>query len=315
MNTPVFEIEKKLYAAADAGKRRFVVSAPTGSGKSTGLPVMLLRKFGGRVLVLQPRRVAARMLARSVGALFDMRDEVGWHVRFEKRYGENSKIVFLTEGILARMLLSDPSLEGVSAVVFDEFHERNIYADISLALALRAQRGPRPDLAIAVCSASMDSSALFEYLGGDSGCAAFSCSSRMFGLDISYAPPRSRDSAVWDCAREQFERLARSSDSGNFLIFMPGAYEISRTVGCILRSPASKGFDVLALHGDLPPGEQDKVLAPGTRRKVIVSTNVAETSLTIEGVRFVIDSGLARVARYDPARGVNTLLVDRKSVV
>ena len=314
MNTPVFEIEKKLYAAADAGKRRFVVSAPTGSGKSTGLPVMLLRKFGGRVLVLQPRRVAARMLARSVGALFDMRDEVGWHVRFEKRYGENSKIVFLTEGILARMLLSDPSLEGVSAVVFDEFHERNIYADISLALALRAQRGPRPDLAIAVCSASMDSSALFEYLGGDSGCAAFSCSSRMFGLDISYAPPRSRDSAVWDCAREQFERLARSSDSGNFLIFMPGAYEISRTVGCILRSSASKGFDVLALHGDLPPGEQDKVLAPGTRRKVIVSTNVAETSLTIEGVRFVIDSGLARVARYDPARGVNTLLVERVSL-
>ncbi|MBP3526273.1 MAG: DEAD/DEAH box helicase [Opitutales bacterium] len=314
MNTPVFEIEKSLYAAADAGKRRFVVSAPTGSGKSTGLPVMLLRKFGGRVLVLQPRRVAARMLARSVGALFDMRDDVGWHVRFEKRYGENSKIVFLTEGILARMLLSDPSLEGVSAVVFDEFHERNIYADISLALALRAQRGLRPDLAIAVCSASMDSSALFEYLGGDSECAAFSCSSRMYGLDISYAPPRSRDSAVWDCAREQFERLARSSDSGNFLIFMPGAYEISRTVGCILRSPASKGFDVLALHGDLPPGEQDKVLAPGTRRKVIVSTNVAETSLTIEGVRFVIDSGLARVARYDPARGVNTLLVERVSL-
>ena len=163
----------------------------------------------------------------------------------------------------------------------------------------------RPDLAIAVCSASMDSSALFEYLGGDSECAAFSCSSRMFGLDISYAPPRSRDSAVWDCAREQFERLARSSDSGNFLIFMPGAYEISRTVGCILRSPASKGFDVLALHGDLPPGEQDKVLAPGTRRKVIVSTNVAETSLTIEGVRFVIDSGLARVARYDSAERVS----------
>lgn len=314
MNTPVFEMEKGLYAAADAGKRRFVVSAPTGSGKSTGLPVMLLRKFGGRVLVLQPRRVAARMLARSVGALFGMRDDVGWHVRFEKRYGENSKIVFLTEGILARMLLSDPSLPGVSAVVFDEFHERNIYADISLALALRAQRESRPDLAIAVCSASMDSSALFDYLGGDGECAAFSCGSRMFALDISYAPPRSRESAVWDCAREQFERLARSSDSGNFLIFMPGAYEISRTVGCILRSPAAKGFDVLALHGDLPPGEQDKVLAPGPRRKVIVSTNVAETSLTIEGVRFVIDSGLARVARYDPARGVNTLLVERVSL-
>ena len=126
MKTPIFEIEDKLYAALDGGIRRFAVSAPTGSGKSTGLPVMLSRRLGGRILVLQPRRVAARMLARSVGALYDMRESVGWHIRFEKNYDENSKIVFLTEGILARMLLADPSLAGVSAVVFDEFHERTI---------------------------------------------------------------------------------------------------------------------------------------------------------------------------------------------
>ena len=196
MTPPVFEIENSLYGELERGKRRFVLSAPTGSGKSTGLPVMLSRKLGGRVLVLQPRRVAARMLAKSVGKLFDMRDEVGWHVRFEKRYGEDTKIVFLTEGILARMLLADPQLKGVSAVVFDEFHERNIYADVSLALALHTQKDLRPDLAIAVCSASMDSSALREYLGGEGECAEFSCGSRMYELDISYAPPRSRDCAA-----------------------------------------------------------------------------------------------------------------------
>ena len=110
MTPPVFEIENSLYGELERGKRRFVLSAPTGSGKSTGLPVMLSRKLGGRILVLQPRRVAARMLAKSVGKLFDMRDEVGWHVRFEKRYGEDTKIVFLTEGILARMLLADHHL-------------------------------------------------------------------------------------------------------------------------------------------------------------------------------------------------------------
>lgn len=314
MTPPVFEIENSLYGELERGKRRFVLSAPTGSGKSTGLPVMLSRKLGGRVLVLQPRRVAARMLAKSVGKLFDMRDEVGWHVRFEKRYGEDTKIVFLTEGILARMLLADPQLKGVSAVVFDEFHERNIYADVSLALALHTQKDLRPDLAIAVCSASMDSSALREYLGGEGECAEFSCGSRMYELDISYAPPRSRDCAVWDNACEQFEKLAKTTDDGNFLIFMPGAYEISRTIGRICRSPAARGFEVLALHGELPPGEQDRVLSESLKRKVIVSTNVAETSLTIDGIKFVIDSGLARVARYDPARGVNTLLTERISL-
>lgn len=314
MKTPIFEIEDKLHSALDSGIRRFAVSAPTGSGKSTGLPVMLSRRLGGRILVLQPRRVAARMLARSVGALYDMRESVGWHIRFEKNYDENSKIVFLTEGILARMLLADPSLSGVSAVVFDEFHERNIYSDVSLALTLRSQKTVRPDLVLAVCSASMDSDALCGYLGGGGECTLLSCSARMFPLDIQYAPPHGRDCAVWDAACAQFERLAASSEEGNFLIFMAGAYEISRTIGRILRSPYSRGFEVLALHGELPPKEQDRVLAPSGRRKVIVSTNVAETSLTIDGVRFVIDSGQAKVARYDPARGVNTLLVERISL-
>ena len=196
-------------------------------------------------------------------------------------------------------------------MVFDEFHERNIYADVSLALALRTQKNLRPDLAIAVCSASMDSDAISAYLGG---AEKFECGARLFPVETEYAPPKDRDSKIWDCAAREFDRLAREESDGSFLIFMPGVYEINKTVAKISASPRSKGFDVFALHGDLPPERQDRILADTGRRKVIVATNVAETSLTIEGVRFVIDSGLARVARFDPNRGVNTLLCERISL-
>ena len=146
------------------------------------------------------------MLAKGVSSIFGMGDSVGWHVRFDKHYGDDTKIVFLTEGILARMLLSDPELRGVSAVVFDEFHERNIYADVSLALALRTQKNLRPDLAIAVCSASMDSDAISAYLGG---AEKFECGTRLFPVETEYAPPKDRDSKIWDCAAREFDRLAR----------------------------------------------------------------------------------------------------------
>ena len=308
---PIDSVKAAIFSALDEGAHRLVISAPTGSGKSTRLPMMLSEKLGGTVLVLQPRRVAARMLAKSVSKLFNMGDSVGWHVRFDKHYDENSKIVFLTEGILARMILSDPSLKGFSAIVFDEFHERSIYSDISLALAVRAQETVRADLAIAVCSASMDSDAISAYLGG---APKFECSSRLYPIDIEYVPPRDQGAQIWDCAAREFDRLAREESEGSFLIFMPGAYEIAKTVGRILECPRSKGFDVFALHGDLPPNQQDRILADDGRRKVIVSTNVAETSLTIEGVRFVIDSGFAKVARFDPLRGVNTLLSERVSL-
>lgn len=309
---PIDDLKDQILTAYDGGTRRFVISAPTGSGKSTRLPVFFSEKSDGRVLVLQPRRVAARMLAKAVGSLFGMQGQVGWHVRMDKHYDESTKIVFLTEGILARMLLSNPKLDGVSAVIFDEFHERNIYSDISLALALRAQESVRPDLCIAVCSASMDSDRLREYLGETS--KRFECGTRLFPIETEYAPPRMQGAPVWDCAVREFERLMRQGEEGNFLIFMPGAYEIGRTVSRLMENPHAKGMDVFALHGDLPPQMQDKILAPSERRKVIVSTNVAETSLTIDGVRVVIDSGLARVARFDPARGVNTLLVERISL-
>ena len=309
---PVDSLREDISSSLKNGLRRFVVSAPTGSGKSTRLPVMFSENLDGKILVLQPRRVAARMLAKSVSSIFGLGDKVGWHVRFDKHYCENTKIIFLTEGILARMILANPSLDGVSAIIFDEFHERNIYADISLALALRTQQTLRSDIAIAVCSASMDSDAIAEYLGEDS--KIFSCGTRLHPIEIEYAPPKSQDEKIWDIASRQFDRLAREESDGSFLIFMAGAYEIGKTVSRILENPRSNSFDVFALHGDLPPERQDKILSNTGRRKVIVSTNVAETSLTIEGVRFVIDSGQARVARFDSTRGVNTLLCERISL-
>ena len=309
---PVDSLRDDISSALKNGVRRLVVSAPTGSGKSTRLPVMLSENLEGKILVLQPRRVAARMLAKSVSSIFGLGDEVGWHVRFDKHYTENTKIVFLTEGILARMILANPSLDGVSAIVFDEFHERNIYADISLALALRTQETLRQDIAIVVCSASMDSEAIAEYLGDDT--KELSCGTRLYPVDIEYAPPKTQDEKIWELASRQFDRLAREEPEGSFLIFMAGAYEIGKTVSRILENPRSNSFDVFALHGDLPPERQDKILANTGRRKVIVSTNIAETSLTIEDVKFVIDSGQARVARFDSARGVNTLLCERISL-
>ncbi len=322
MKFPIDEIKPAILSSLRYGERNFVVSAPTGSGKSTGLPPMFAEFLKGaenfRVLVLQPRRVAARMLAKSVSKLFGMkeREEVGWHVRFDKCYGKSASVVFLTEGILARMLLANPSLEGVGAVVFDEFHERGIYADISLALTLKSKRELRPDLIVAACSASMDGSALAEYIRRVAGtCSEFECSGRTFPVEIEYSLPAKGE--IWDCAALEFSRLASSpTESGNILIFMPGAYEIGRTISSILKRPESGKFEVCALHGDLSPAAQDKILAPSAngRRKVIVSTNVAETSLTIEGVDAVIDGGYARVARYDGVRGVNTLLTERVSL-
>lgn len=306
---PIEEIEAGLYSAIDGGGERFVVSAPTGSGKSTALPVMLQRKLGGRVIVLQPRRVAARMLAFSIEKLFGMRGEVGWHIRFDKHYNERTKIIFLTEGILARMLLSDSLPDDVSAVVFDEFHERNIYADISLALALKLQKKRGAKLRLFACSASMESEALARYMSA----RIFSCSSRMFPIDIRYSPLAGKGLAVWDCAAREFARTA-SESGGNILVFMAGVYEIHKTVSRILETPQARGMQVLSLYGDMPAQMQDKILNDSDSRKVIVCTNIAETSLTIGGVDTVIDSGFAKVARYDFARGVNTLLVERISL-
>src|SRR3954463_11865442 len=312
---PIYELEDEIVAALQK-QPRLILQAPTGSGKSTQVPQILLDHGllgNGEVVILQPRRIAARLLASRVATERSAKlgQDVGYQVRFESVVTKATRIRFVTEGILLRQLIQDPDLKGVSAILFDEFHERHLYGDISLARALRLQETTRPDLKTVVMSATIETAALQKFL---EPCATLSSSGRQHPVTIDYLnkPVRPNDYPVWDLAADELVRLA-SLSSGDVLIFMPGKYEIGRTVAAVRASQVSNQFVALPLHGELPPGEQDAALAEYEKRKAIIATNVAETSLTIEGVRVVIDSGLARIARFDPRRGINTLLVEKIS--
>jgi len=316
MDLPIFELETRLLAQLDL-HRRIIIQAPTGSGKSTQVPQMLLDHGvlgDGQVVILQPRRLATRMLAARVARERDTRlgDEVGYQIRFDDVTSPGTRIKFVTEGILLRQMLSNPSLKGISTILFDEFHERHLYGDITLVRALQIQESTRPDLKIGVMSATLAAESLEKYLHP---CGTLSSQGRMFSVTTEYLakPFDAERETIWDVAALEFERLVGAHPDGDILVFMPGGYEISRTIQAIRATRASKGFVILPLHGELPPAEQDAAVARYDQRKVIVSTNVAETSLTIDGVRLVIDSGLARMARYDPHRGINTLLIEKIS--
>ncbi|MFM7209249.1 MAG: helicase-related protein, partial [Verrucomicrobiota bacterium] len=302
---------RPALAEACGRTRRIVLRAPTGSGKSTRLPQMLvdLGLSQGQVLVLQPRRIAARMLAARIAQERGCRlgGEVGYQVRFDRAESAETRIKFITEALLLRQVASDPSLRGIGAVVFDEFHERSLHSDVGLALARRIQESGRPDLLIVVMSATLDTEGVARWLEGAETLAA---DGRTHPVEIEHLHvPRDSRRPVWDLAAEQVGRVLREEPDGDVLVFMPGSYEIMRTIGAVRALSESGGVDVLPLHGELPPEEQDRAVLPGPRRKVIVATNVAETSLTIPGVRAVVDAGLARVARFDPHRGIDTLMV------
>jgi ATP-dependent helicase HrpB len=310
---PIFELETALTTALRMHSR-LVLQAPTGSGKSTQVPQIVLDHGlagEGEIVVLQPRRLATRMLAARVAHERGVRlgDEVGYQIRLDKVCSAKTRIRFVTEGVLLRQMLSDPELRGISVIVFDEFHERHLYGDITLARALDLQEQRRPDLKLVVMSATLDAGALQKYLAP---CELLTSRGRTFPVDHYYLDKPLGDWPVWDATAEEFERLARQSE-GDVLVFMPGSYEIQRTIQAIRNTPSGSQCLVLPLHGELPAAAQDAAVASYDRRKVIVSTNVAETSLTIDGVRIVIDSGLAKIARFDPYRGINTLLVERIS--
>lgn len=314
---PIYELENAVVGSLRA-QGRLVVQAPTGSGKSTQIPQMLWRHglLGekGQVVVLQPRRLAARLLAKRVAEEAETRlgEGVGYQIRLESRISDRTRIRFVTEGILLRQMSFDPTLAGVAAIVFDEFHERHLYGDISLARALQIQQTIRPDLKLIVMSATLDAGALKEYLAP---CEVLVSQGRSFPVRIEYQPKtvNFEQEPAWEVAARECERVA-AANGGDMLVFMPGAYEISRTVQALQGSRALRDFVVFPLHGELPPEQQDRAVAQYDARKIIVSTNVAETSLTIEGVTTVIDSGLARMARFDPHRGINTLLIEKISV-
>ena len=312
---PIYELEAAIVARLRAAGR-LVVQAPTGSGKSTQLPQILLRHGfldSGQVVVLQPRRLAARLLAKRVAGEVGtaLGGAVGYQIRLESRVSEATRIRFVTEGILLRQMSFDPALRGISAVVFDEFHERHLYGDISLARGLQLQRSVRPDLKLIVMSATLDAAGVRDYLAP---CEVVKSQGRAFPVAVEYLqhPVDFEREPVWEVAARECARVAGRT-AGDLLVFMPGAYEISRTVQAVQNEKALREFLVLPLHGGLPPDAQDRAVARYDRRKIIVSTNVAETSLTIDGVTAVIDGGLARVPRYDPNRGINTLLIEKIS--
>ena len=325
---PIYEIERDIIARLQSDKR-LILSAPTGSGKSTQVPQMLL-KHGllgdGQVVVLQPRRLAARLLAARVAQELGVKlgEEVGYQIRFENCTTAKTKIRFVTEGVLLRQMINDPALRGVSAILFDEFHERHLYGDITLAQTLDQQEKFRPDLMLAVMSATLNAGELEKYLTAKSeignrkseiNCAVLASAGRMFPVEHEYAglPAYADKRPVWEQAADAFSRYVHGGGEGDVLVFMPGGFEIAQTIETIRHTSEAKGFILLPLHGELPPRDQDAAVARYDKRKVVVATNVAETSLTIDGVRLVIDSGLARVARYDANRGINTLLIDKIS--
>lgn len=332
MNLPIQSLREPILnwftaspnSSAAKDIRNAIVRSPTGSGKSTQVPQFLLdQQFAQnpddtrQIIVLQPRRIAARMLAARVAKERQTRlgDEVGYQVRFENISSANTRILFVTEGVMLRHLLRDPKLSHVSHLVIDEFHERHLDGDLCLAWARALQNTCRPDLRIVVMSATIDPGPLQDYL---EPCEVFDSPGRTFPVDIAYQPPLRDKSgnteAIWDQAARAAETLVSKQNlEGDLLIFMPGGHEIRKTISALNGRAFTKNTRILPLHGELPPDQQDQVLQPGDMRRIIVSTNVAETSLTIEGVRAVIDSGLARVAAYDQRRGINTLTIQKIS--
>jgi ATP-dependent helicase HrpB len=302
------ELTGALYANNSA-----VLVAPPGAGKTTKVPLVLVNEDWAkdrRILVLEPRRLAARAAAERMAQTLGERvgETVGLRVRFGSKVSRKTRIEIITEGIFTRLILDDPMLEGIAAVLFDEFHERSLDADLGLALARDVQQGLREDLRILVMSATIDGARIAGLLGNapvvESEGRAFPVETRYAGRDAGMIEPQMADTIV----------RAMRAEPGSLLAFLPGAAEIRRTQSQ-LENRTDSSTDVVALYGALAGDEQDRAIlpAPPGRRKIVLATSIAETSITIEGVRIVVDSGLARVPRYEPDVGVTRLETVRVS--
>ncbi|MCA1963901.1 MAG: ATP-dependent RNA helicase [Prosthecobacter sp.] len=320
---PIFEIrDTVLHHLQDGATPNLLLKAPTGSGKSTQVPQFVLDSGilaeGQRCVVLQPRRIAARMLAQRVARERGGRlgGEVGYQVRFDNVTSRDTRLTYVTEGVMLRQLMEDPNLSHVGCVVIDEFHERHLDGDLVLAWARALQQTRRPELRIIVMSATLVPGPLTTYM---QPVRLLESQGRTYPVQVRYQTPNrdlrlNQTEPIWDQAARACEGLTRElGEDGDILVFMPGAYEIRKTITALQGRAFSKGRLIVSLHGEMTPQDQDAAVTPGTQPKIIVSTNVAETSLTIEGVKAVVDSGLARVASYDPRRGLNTLTVQKIS--
>jgi len=295
--------------------RGVVLEAPPGAGKSTGVPLALLGAdwLGRRkVLMLEPRRLAARAIAARMAALLGepVGRTIGYRTRLDTRVSTDTRVEVVTEGVLTRMLQSDPALEEAGVVVFDEFHERSLNADLGLALALDARANLRPDLRLLVMSATLDTAPLAALLGG---APVISSAGRAWPVDTRHVAPPDRRFPERTISRVVHQAI--ENDPGDVLVFLPGAGEIRRVQRALEDRPLPPEVTIHPLFGDLPPAEQDAALAPAPsgRRKIVLATSIAETSLTIEGVRIVVDAGLARHARFDPVTGMSGLVTTRVS--
>jgi ATP-dependent helicase HrpB len=288
--------------------RNVIVEAAPGAGKTTRIPPALLA-LNGEVLVLEPRRIAARMAARRVAEEMQERpgETVGYQVRFEEVAGPRTRLRFLTEGVLTRRLISDPVLKSVGTVVLDEFHERHLETDLALALLRRLQTTTRPDLRIVVMSATLDAEPVARFLGNAAG---LSSEGRLFEVAISHTP---YSAAPLETQVANAAESIVNEGPGDILVFLPGAAEIRRSMRACEDLARRQSLLLLPLYGDLTPAEQDRAVTPGAQRRIVFSTNIAESSITIEGVRAVIDSGLARVAADSPWTGLPSLEVKRIS--
>ena len=315
---PIDEVLPELRAVLQRN-RNAVVEAPPGAGKSTVVPIALRDESwvrGGKIIMLEPRRLATRAVATRMAATLGepVGETIGYRMRLETRVSKRTRVEVVTEGVFTRMLQSDPALEGVAAVLFDEFHERSLHADTGLAFALDSQENLAPELRILVMSATLDGEAVARLLGDAPRVTA---AGRMFPVDIRYAGsgmpllPGGRDEPMLVVLRAI--KRALEEGEGDMLVFLPGAGEIRRVQG--LLAGVGANVDVTPLYGELAPGEQDAALKPARagRRKIVLATNIAETSLTIEGVRIVIDAGLERRSLFDPASGMNRLELQRIS--
>lgn len=306
---PVSAIAAEVNASLKVTPR-LVVTAPPGSGKSTLLPLTILEDLPlGKIVMLEPRRAAARQIAMRMAQMLGEKpgETVGYRMRFESKVSAATRIEVVTEGVMERMLIDDPTLDGVAVVIFDEFHERSLTADLTLALTQEAQNVLRPDLRIVLMSATMDTEALCRALDAP----LIEAQGKLYDVSVVNGD----DADISDCVPAVLSavRKAYREQEGNILVFLPGAGEIAACADALVDLPDAV---VMPLHGMLPPAEQYRAIEynPEGKRKIVLATPVAETSLTIEGIRTVVDSGLCRAVRYDPSTGLSRLVTERISL-
>lgn len=303
---PIDAVLPEVVAALRANSA-VVLRAPTGAGKTTRVAPALLRAGlanGGQIIMLEPRRLAVRAAARRMAVEAGERvgGTIGYHVRFDRQAGADTRLLVVTPGILLRRLLDDPFLESVKVLIFDEFHERGLESDLALGIARLLQQTVRPDLKLVVMSATLAVDAVAAYLGD---CPIAASEGRLHPVEILYEP-RSLQDAWPEAAAQAAQRLLDRTD-GDLLVFLPGMQEIRRTAEAMQQQPGARDLLILPLHGDLSPEEQDRALVPQRCRRVVLATNVAETSVTVEGISGVVDTGLARLMQFDPDLGLDRL--------